>query len=138
MALIEIDEKLQVSDDLADLIIGLITLARTKIPKASIQSLILAKTRPGIDSEILSSTIISRFAEIGIPTGPLPDGSPNVMELYTNVISDEFTSIVQDDGRVDLMVDIGQQLVAFGANAGGPVTSYGSNIAPWIGTGTMS
>lgn len=137
MAIIEIDEKLQVSDELADVIIGLITMSRLKIPKVSISSLFLAKMRPGLDPTVIASSINSRLAEAGIPTGPLQDGSPNSIEILTNIICEELVGAQQDDARVDLMVDMGQQVTSFGANAGGPIVTQGSNIGPWIGTGVM-
>jgi hypothetical protein len=135
MGIIPIDEKLQVSDELSDLIIGLITNQRQKLPKPSIQSLLLAKARPGIDPNLVASSVTSRFAEAGIPTGPLQDGSLNSFEIYTNILCEELTFAIQEDMRVDILIDVGQQLTAFGANAGGPVVSYGSNITPWLGTG---
>jgi hypothetical protein len=135
MGIIPIDEKLQVSDDLADLIIGLITLSRLKLPKVSIQSLLLAKARPGMDPAVVASSITSRFSEAGIPTGPLQDGTPNSLEIYTNILCEELTGAIQDDMRVDLLVDIGQQVTSFGANAGGPIVTQGSNVTPWLGTG---
>jgi hypothetical protein len=135
MGIIPIDEKLQVSDDLADLIVGLITLSRLKLPKVSIQSLLLAKARPGMDPAVVASSVTSRFPEAGIPNGPLQDGAPNSLEIYTNILCEELVGAVQDDMRVDLLVDVGQQVTSFGANAGGPIVTQGSNITPWLGTG---
>lgn len=138
MGLIPIDEKLQVSDDLADVILGLITSQRLNIPKLSISSLMLAKTRPGMDPTVVASTITSRFSEAGIPNGPLQDGSPNSLEILANIMCEEMISAVQDDMRVDVLIDMGQQVTSFGANAGGPVVTQGSNITPWLGTGVGS
>jgi len=135
MGIIPIDEKLQVSDELSDLIIGLITYSREKIPKLNIQSLLLAKARPGIDPAVVASSVTSRFNEAGIPTGPLQDGTPNSFEIYTNILCEELSYAIQDDMRVDLLVDTGQQVTSFGANAGGPVVTQGSNLTPWLGTG---
>lgn len=135
MGIIPIDEKLQVSDDLADLIIGLITMTRLKMPKVSIQSLLLAKARPGMDPSVVASSISSRFPEAGIPNGPLQDGTPNSLEIFSNILCEELIGAIQDDMRVDLLVDVGQQVTSFGANAGGPIVTQGSNISPWLGTG---
>jgi hypothetical protein len=135
MGIIPIDEKLQVSDELSDLILGLITNSRLKIPKLSISSLFLAKLRPGMDPTVVASTVTSRFPEAGIPNGPLQDGAPNSLEIYTNILCEEIVGAIQDDMRVDLMVDFGQQVTSFGANAGGPIVTQGSNLTPWIGTG---
>ena len=135
MGIIPIDEKLQVSDELSDLILGLISSSRLQIPKVSISSLFLAKLRPGMDPTVVASTVTSRFPEAGIPNGPLQDGAPNSLEIYTNILCEEIVGAIQDDMRVDLMVDFGQQVTSFGANAGGPIVTQGSNLTPWIGTG---
>ena len=135
MGIIPIDESLQVSDELADLILSQISSSRLKIPKLSIQSLLLAKVRPGMDPTVVASSITSRFSEAGIPTGPLQDGTPNSLEILTNILCEEITSAIQDDLRVDVLVDLGQQVTSFGANAGGPVVTQGSNLTPWLGTG---
>lgn len=135
MGLIKIDEKLQLSDELSEIVVGLITSSRLKIPKISIASLFLAKARPGLDPTVVASSVNSRFPEAGIPNGPLPDGSPNSLEILTNILCEEMFSAVQEDMRVDLMADPGQQITAFGANGGGPIVVQGSNIAPWLGTG---
>ena len=135
MGIIPIDESLQVSDELADLILSQISSSRLKIPKLSIQSLLLAKIRPGMDPTVVASSITSRFSEAGIPTGPLQDGTPNSLEILTNILCEEITSAIQDDLRVDVLVDLGQQVTSFGANAGGPVVTQGSNLTPWLGTG---
>jgi hypothetical protein len=135
MGIIPIDESLQVSDELADLILSQISSSRLKIPKLSIQSLLLAKVRPGMDPTVVASSITSRFSEAGIPNGPLQDGAPNSLEILTNILCEEITSAIQDDLRVDVLVDLGQQVTSFGANAGGPVVTQGSNLTPWLGTG---
>ena len=138
MAIIPIDEKLQVSDELSDLILGLISTARIPMPKLSISSLYLAKLRPGMDPTVVASTVTSRFPEAGIPNGPLQDGAPNSLEIYTNILCEEMIAAVQDDMRVDILIDFGQQVTSFGANAGGPIVTQGSNLAPWLGTGVGS
>lgn len=135
MGLIPIDEKLQVSEELADVVLGLITSAKIDIPKVSISSLMLAKMRTGMDPTAVASTITSRFNEAGIPNGPLQDGSPNSLEILTNIMCEEMISVIQDDMRVDVLIDMGQQVTSFGANAGGPITTQGTNLSPWLGTG---
>lgn len=138
MGIIPIDEELQISDEIADLIMGLITSSRLKLPKLSIAQLFLAKIRPGMDPTVVASTITSRFPEAGIPSGPLPGGTQNSLEILMNIISEEMISAVQEDMRVDVLIDPGQQITAFGANGGGPIVVQGSNIAPWLATGIGS
>jgi hypothetical protein len=135
MGIIPIDEQLQCSDELSDVILGLISSSRLKLPKLSIANLMLAKIRPGLDPTVVASSVTSRFSEAGIPNGPLQDGAPNSLEILTNILCEELTSAIQDDMRVDVLIDMGQQVTSFGANAGGPIVTQGSNITPWLGTG---
>jgi hypothetical protein len=135
MGIIPIDEGLQVSDEVSDLILGLISNSRIPMPKLNIAALFLAKIRPGLDPLVVAATITSRFPEANIPSGPLPGGTPNSMEILINILCEEMVWAIQDDMRVDLLVDPGQQVTSFGANGGGPIVTQGSNITPWLGTG---
>jgi hypothetical protein len=138
MGIIPIDEELQISDEVSDLILGLITNSRIPMPKLNIAALFMAKIRPGMDPTVVASTITSRFPEANIPSGPLPGGTPNSLEVLVNIMCEEIVGAVQDDMRVDVLVDPGQQVTSFGANGGGPVVTQGSNITPWLGTGVGS
>lgn len=138
MGIIPIDEDLQISDEVSDLILGLITNSRIPMPKLSISALFMAKIRPGMDPTVVASTITSRFPEANIPSGPLPGGTPNSLEVLVNIMCEEIVGAVQDDMRVDVLLDPGQQITSFGANAGGPIVTQGSNITPWLGTGVGS
>lgn len=138
MGLIPIDESLQISDEVSDLILGLVSSSRIPMPKLNIPALFLAKARPGMDPTVVASTITSRFPEANIPSGPLPGGVPNSLEILMNILCEEMVGAIQDDMRVDVLVDPGQQITSFGANGGGPIVTQGSNIAPWLGTGVGS
>lgn len=138
MAVIGIDSGLQKSEEIADFMLFLLKEDRIKIPKPSIKEIILAKTRPGLSADILTSSVISRFEEIGIPSGPLVGGTPNVMENYTKVLMEEIVSAIQTDMRVDIATDAGAIVQASGANAGGPVVAVGATTAPHSATGIAS
>lgn len=135
MACIKIDKKLQKSQSLADFFDFLLSENRLKIPRLSLPKLLLAKARPGLDSEVTTTAIISRFSEIGIPTGPLENGKPNVMEAFTRALVEEIYDSIQSEMRVDVAVDQGMIVTSAGGNAGGPVASTGSNPAPHTATG---
>lgn len=138
MALIVIKEEGNKSEEVADFLLFLLRENRIEFPKLSLFQILLAKTRPGMSSELISSSIISRFEEAGIPKGPLVGGAPNVMENYTKIIAEEFVSAIQEDMRVDVAVDTGITVQASGGNAGGPVVAVGASIAPHTGTGVAS
>ena len=98
----------------------------------------MAKTRPGLNAQILTSSITARFAEAGIPTGPLVGGTPNVMENFVKIMMEEIVSAIQTDMRVDIATDPGAVVTAAGANAGGPVAVVGATTSPHSATGIAS
>lgn len=135
MGFIKIDTKLQKSDAVADFFSSLIQDERNVLPKLSIPQLLMGKIRPGLNADAISSSIISRFKEAGIPNGPLSEGTPNAMEELVKIIMDELVDAIQNEMRVDVAVDIGMQVMSNGANSGGPVVSTGANLQPHTGIG---
>lgn len=135
MAIIKIDPELQKSEEVADFMLFLLKEDRVKIPKPNIFQILQAKARPGLNAEILTASITSRFEEAGIPTGPLVGGTPNVMENFVKIFCEEFVTAIQTDMRVDIATDAGAIVQASGANAGGPVTAVGATTAPHTATG---
>jgi len=135
MALFEQDPNLNVSEEIATVFLYMLEEDRIPVPKLSLPQILFAKTRPGMSPELLASSVISRFGEIGIPTGALEEGTPNVMEQFVKVLAEEIVDHIQSQCRVDTAVDIGIKLQATGGNAGGPVTAVGASIAPHTGIG---
>lgn len=135
MTAISIDEELNISEEVADFLLFLLNEDRIILPKLSIPKLLLAKTRPGLSSEILTASVISRFPEANIPTGPLIGGTPNVMEQYTKILIEEFIDAIQQDMRIDVVTDAGQTVSTAGGNGGGPVTCVGATVSPHTGVG---
>ena len=135
MAVIGVSGDLNKSEEVADLMLFMLKENRLEVPKLGIVQILAAKVRPGLSAEVLTASITSRFDEIGIPTGPLEGGTTNVMEAYTQAVSEAIVDALQNDMRVDIAVDSGVIIQANGANSGGPVASFGSSIAPHTGTG---
>lgn len=135
MATVAIDESLNVSEEIANFLLFLLNEDRVQLPKLSIPQMILAKGRPGLSAEILSSSIIARFPEAGIPTGPLVGGAANVEENLVKIICEELVDAIQTDMRVDVVTDAGATVSASGGNAGGPVVCVGATITPHTGIG---
>lgn len=138
MGCIKIDSKLQKSEEVAEFFSFLLFEARNVLPRLSLPKILIAKLRPGLDSSIIATSIISRFSEIGIPTGPLENGQSNVMEGFAKIMSEEFVDAIQSDMRVDAAVDSGMLVTAAGASAAGPVTTTGANPAPHTATGVAT
>ena len=135
MAIIQIDPKLQKAQELADFFSFLLMENRIKIPRMNLLKILTTKARPGLDPDVTSNSIISRFKEAGIPSGPLEGGHPNVMEAYTRILTEEIFDSIQGEMRVDVAVDSGMIVTSAGGNAGGPVASTGSNPSPATASG---
>lgn len=135
MAAVSIDEDLNISEEIANFLLFLLNEDRVQLPKLSIKQILLAKARPGLSAEILSSAIISRFPEAGIPTGPLVGGATNVMENLIKIICEEVVEAIQTDMRVDVVTDAGATVSASGGNSGGPVVCVGATVATHTGIG---
>lgn len=135
MAAVPINEDLNIAEEIANFLSFLLNEDRAQVPKLSIRQILLAKGRPGLSSEILSSSVISRFPEIGIPTGPLVGGATNVMENFVKVFCEEVVDAIQNDLRVDVVVDPGTTVSASGGNGGGPVVCVGATVVAGTGIG---
>lgn len=135
MGFIPIDPALQKSDAIAEFFSSLIMDERNVLPKLNIPAILMGKIRPGLDAAAIHSSVVSRFKEAGIPTGPLSEGTPNAMEELVRIILEEMVDAIQNEMRVDVAVDIGMQVISAGANAGGPVASNGTNPSPHTAIG---
>lgn len=134
-ALYSIQEDNNKSEEVADFLLFMLNEDRIPVPKLSIPQLLLAKTRPGMMPDQISSRIISRFPEIGIPNGPLNEGSNNVMESFVRVVIEEVVDAIQNDMRVDIAVDAGITGLGIGGNAGGAVQTFNTSTRPHTGIG---
>jgi len=57
------------------------------------------------------------------------------MEQYTKVFVEEIVDAIQNQMRVDVVIDQGALLSANGGNAGGPIVVVGATVAPHTGIG---
>jgi hypothetical protein len=135
MGCIKIDKKLNKADAVANFFSALINTEINKLPKLSIPAILMAKARPGLNSDVITATVWSRFNEAGLTNGPIGNGYQNVMEDFARIMIEEIVDAIQLDMRVDAAVDSGMIVTSAGANAGGPVASTGSNPLPHTATG---
>ncbi len=135
MGCIKIDKRLQKSEGLSEFINFLFEFDRIKIPKLGLFEILLADLRPGLDDDFIANDIISKFEKIGIPSGPLEGGRPNVMEEFTKVLTKSFVDSIQNDMRVDVAVSENLPIRATGVNAGGPIEVVGASLFPHKATG---
>jgi hypothetical protein len=135
MAFVDIDPKLNMAEETSELLLTFINDASNINRSLTVYEILAEKIRPGLNSEILANSIISRFKEIGLPNGPLVNGAQNVMEALIIVLCEEFVDAIQNDMRVDIGIFPGGTVNANGANAAGPVVSIGTTINAQEGVG---
>lgn len=127
MSLITTDERFNKSQEVAELIDALFESQGIKIPIPNPFTILASKIRPGMNATATAASIKSRFKEIGIPEGGLEGNQPNVMEGFTDIITEELVAMIQDDSRVDVAISPAA-IQTQGGNAAGPVIS--TNAAP--------
>lgn len=92
--------------------------------------------RPGLSSLISTAKIISDLSRRGIPTDDMPDGQPNYTRKLVNSIVEEVYRAIKEDMNIQIGMDTGAVNVSVvGGNAGGAVTSYGTNVGICRGGG---
>ncbi len=126
MGLIPTDEKFNKAAELADVIDALFESQGIRIPIPNPFTILASKIRPGMNAIATAASIKSRFKEVGIPEGVLDGGTPNVMENYTDVITEELVSMMQDDARIDVAISPGA-IQTQGVNQGGPLQGINSS-----------
>lgn len=94
--------------------------------------------RPGLSTIKSTGNIIAKMNEIGIETGPAPDGSQNRGVALVNAIVEEIFRAIRQDTNVQLGIPVGGiGIIGWGANSGGPVFIQGFNINPAGGSATI-
>jgi hypothetical protein len=83
-------------------LLGLLSNIQTQTNSLPLPLLLASKMRKGFSKTSAFLRVISEFEELGLPTGPMPDGSPNLMlaavKGIINGIDDEFN----ENGRADI------------------------------------
>lgn len=115
----------EITDNLTD-VLSNARLPMQKVPALPLQA--EANQRKGLSATDITSRILERLPDIGIPTGANPDGSENVVNEFVKIICEEFVEAIKRDSVVLLTIPSGSiKITATGANVGGPVESTGQN-----------
>lgn len=124
---------------IANSINKLLNKVRTPIiPIPAILLLCSVFKRPGLSPMMIAANVIKRQSEFGAPTGPLPDGTPNMMNSLIYVIVDEVVKEAQKNCVIESVIAPGTMVITgFGANGGGPITTIGTNTTPVKATGII-
>ena len=94
--------------------------------------------RQGVSAITSISNLVKEMNKLGIPTGPRPDGSPNLTGAFAFASTKENFRALKKDAAVQVGVQPGSMMITgFGANAGGPVNIQGVNTSPMIAVGAV-
>ena len=92
--------------------------------------------RPGLSTIQSVSNIVKDLNRLGIPTGPMPDGSANLTVAFTFANTKEIYRGIKKDMSIQVGIQPGtMSSVGVGANAGGPVSVVSTNTTPSMGFG---
>ena len=116
-------------------------LNNTEIPASTLSPVLLKASsfcRPGLSAYKIAARIIENNKLLGIPTGPNPDGSENMINLYTYNVVKCICDALQNEAAVHISIPMETLMIqATGGNAGGPVTCVGTNIVDSISKGII-
>ena len=94
--------------------------------------------RPGLSTIQSVSNIVKDLNKLGIPTGPMPDGSANLTVGYAFASTKEIYRGLKNDASIQIGFQPGSLMItAFGANAGGPIVVEGTNGSEGVGGGSL-
>ena len=94
--------------------------------------------RTGLSAYKIATKVIEQNKLIGIPTEPNPDGSDNLINLYTYNIVKAIVDALQNDASVQISIPMESLMIqSTGGNAGGPVTTTGTNILDSVSRGII-
>ena len=95
--------------------------------------------RPGLSTIQSVANITKDLNKLGIPTGSMPEGCPNMSVGYSHAYVNEVYRAFRKDAVVQAGIQPGSLMVTlFGANGGGPAVLQGTNISAGIGLGNMN
>ena len=85
---------------------ALLSQIQSKTQQLPLPLLLASKLRKGYSKTGAFLNVISEFEKLGLPTGPMPDGSPNLMLVSVKAIIDGMDKEMTENGRVDIGIGI--------------------------------
>lgn len=106
---------------------------RAPFPQLSRLPLVCAMIRrPGLSVIQSVANVTKDLNKLGIPTGVMPDGSPNLTIGVVYGIFNENYRALKHDASVQGGAEIGSGvMLGHGENAGGPMVVHSTNVGPF-------
>ncbi len=113
---------------------------RTPFPQLSRILLVCSMIRrPGLSTIQSVANITKDLNRLGIPTGPMPDGSANLTVAFAFANTKEIYRGIKKDMSIQVGIQPGSAMIfGTGANAGGPVTIQGTVVTPGMAYGAAN
>lgn len=96
-----------------------------------------ASKRNGLSATVSTQNILKKKQELGLPTGTLPNGNPNIDDIMIKMIFEEVYRALREDAVNEVAINIGGQLSAAGSAGPVPCTVTGKIISIQTGSGTI-
>lgn len=100
----------------------LLSQIQSKTKQLPLPLLLASKLRKGYSKTGAFLNVISEFESLGLPTGPMPDGSPNLMLAAIKGVIDGMDKEMTENARVDIGIGI---LSVLPTNQTIPDTAFG-------------
>lgn len=98
-----------------------------------------APKRPGLSNIYSVSNIVKDLNKLGIPTGPMPDGTPNLTVAFVFANTKEIYRALKKDASIQVGTQPGTMAIhGIGANAAGTVEIFGETITHGMSHGIIS
>ena len=125
----------QVACQLIDKLKGIFNAMRPPVASYDPVTILGGLQKPGMSTSVSVGNVISKLGQMGIPTGPLPDGSPNENVMLVTAIMEETQRMIREDMNSQIALMPGSvSIIGYGANEGGPVEIIGNSTSSGVGT----
>lgn len=125
--------------EITDAITAMTKKLRPPVPQIPRLLLVCSmKERPGLSAIFSTANVVTALQKLGIPTGPMPDGTDNKTVGVVYSIFNEFVRALRFDASIQCGEEPGSSsIVSVGVGATGPVNSQGTNTKSSIGYGAI-
>jgi hypothetical protein len=89
---------------------------------------LLTSNRDGMSVIRATNKVLEAKRKLGLPTGNLEDGTLNSDDILWKTVIEAIMEEITQHAKITTAIVAGQQIVATGGNAGGPVTVYGTTV----------